>query len=67
MRSKYRRIPSRTALNIAWGGHEGYRVARKRVHPGNVGTKKPIWGMSDNIWQRNASHSGVPFCCDIGR
>jgi hypothetical protein len=39
-----RRIPSRTALNLAWGGHDGYCVARNRVYPGNVGLHKLLNG-----------------------
>ena len=34
--SETRRLPSRTALKIAWGDHDGYHVVRNRVHMGNV-------------------------------
>ena len=33
-----RPIPSRTALNIAGGGREGYCLAKIRVHTGNIGS-----------------------------
>jgi hypothetical protein len=35
--SKSSRLPSRTVLNIAGGGHECYHFARNLVHMGNVG------------------------------